>query len=156
MISTKVHSPWSYYRARYYNPQTGRFLSEDPIHFRGLDLNLYRYVENQPLIKKDPSGKLGILAILGIVAGVGFGAGVLGDLIGNPNSNTDSLLAAGAGGAAGATATAVLAGSAVLTGGASLGVVGGTCAILGGTAVGAGVNLLLTTPAQPDEALDKK
>ena len=45
-----------YYRARYYNPSTGRFLSEDPIGFRGGDTNLYRYVKNNPIRYTDPSG----------------------------------------------------------------------------------------------------
>lgn len=142
-------------RARYYNPQTGRFLSEDPIHFRGLDLNLYRYVENQPTIKTDPSGKIGIIGILGIAAGIGFLAGVTGDFLANPNSNSQSVFNAGLGGAAGAVAGTVIAGGAALIG-VTVGVVGGVCAVTGGTVVGAGVNLLLTSPAQPDEALDKK
>ncbi len=45
-----------YYRARYYNPQTGRFISEDPIGFDSGDINLYRYVNNSPLNYTDPSG----------------------------------------------------------------------------------------------------
>jgi RHS repeat-associated protein len=36
-----------YYRARYYDPQTGRFLSEDPVAFQG-GSNFYPYVLNQP------------------------------------------------------------------------------------------------------------
>ena len=47
-------------RIRYYNPQTGRFLSEDPIHFDGEDYNLYRYVQNNPLNLTDPSGEVPI------------------------------------------------------------------------------------------------
>ena len=45
-----------YYRARYYDPQIGRFLSEDPIGFAGVDVNLYRYVANNPINFIDPSG----------------------------------------------------------------------------------------------------
>lgn len=45
-----------YYRARYYNPATGRFLSEDPISFGGGDANLYRYVGNSPTNYTDPTG----------------------------------------------------------------------------------------------------
>jgi RHS repeat-associated protein len=45
-----------YYRARYFDPQAGRFLSEDPIGFSGGDSNLYRYVSNSPLNGTDPSG----------------------------------------------------------------------------------------------------
>ena len=44
-----------YYRARYYDPSSGRFLSEDP--FRSLSgLNRYKYVSNHPLIFNDPLG----------------------------------------------------------------------------------------------------
>jgi RHS repeat-associated protein len=39
-------------RARYYNPDIGRFLSEDPIW----DVNLYAYVGNNPAISIDPEG----------------------------------------------------------------------------------------------------
>ena len=45
-----------FYRARYYDPATGRFLSEDPIGFGGGDVNLYRYVFNNPANFTDPSG----------------------------------------------------------------------------------------------------
>jgi hypothetical protein len=43
------------YRARYYNPTTGRFLSEDPIGFAG-GINLYAYAKNNPLKFNDPLG----------------------------------------------------------------------------------------------------
>ena len=45
-----------YYRARYYNPGSGRFLSEDPIGFKSGDNNEYRYVYNNTLRNIDPSG----------------------------------------------------------------------------------------------------
>ncbi len=45
-----------YYRARYYDPSTGRFLSEDPLSFAAGDSNLYRYVFNTPTLYTDPSG----------------------------------------------------------------------------------------------------
>ncbi|HMO35659.1 MAG TPA: RHS repeat-associated core domain-containing protein, partial [Gemmatales bacterium] len=45
-----------YYRARYYDPQIGRFISQDPILFKGGDVNLYRYVNNNPLSITDPTG----------------------------------------------------------------------------------------------------
>jgi len=44
-----------YYRARYYDPQGGRFISEDPIGFFG-GRNFYRYVGNRPVQDVDPSG----------------------------------------------------------------------------------------------------
>jgi RHS repeat-associated protein len=44
-----------FYRARYFDPSTGRFLSEDPIAFDG-GINFYRYVANDPVGHIDPSG----------------------------------------------------------------------------------------------------
>jgi RHS repeat-associated protein len=60
-----------YYRARYYDPSAGRFVSEDPLEFAGGDTDLYRYVWNQLLNYRDPSGWWGV----GVVgsAGAGFG-----------------------------------------------------------------------------------
>jgi len=46
-----------YYRARYYDPKPGRLASQDPIGFAGGDLNLYRYVEDNPVNLTDPTGK---------------------------------------------------------------------------------------------------
>jgi RHS repeat-associated protein len=43
------------YRARYYDQNAGRFISEDPIAFRG-GVNFYRYVLNNPVINVDPPG----------------------------------------------------------------------------------------------------
>jgi RHS repeat-associated protein len=45
-----------YYRARYYDPQTQRFLSRDPIEFEAGDFNFYRYVGNDCVNFRDPSG----------------------------------------------------------------------------------------------------
>jgi RHS repeat-associated protein len=47
--------PRKYYRARYYDPKIGRFLSEDPIGFVGGD-NFYVYAENNPTTLVDPLG----------------------------------------------------------------------------------------------------
>jgi hypothetical protein len=45
----------SYYRARYYDPQTGRFIAEDPMRFdAGVDF--YAYTLNSPLNFRDPDG----------------------------------------------------------------------------------------------------
>ena len=46
-----------YYRARYYDPMEGRFISKDPIEFGG-GINQYAYVENNPMNWTDPSGLL--------------------------------------------------------------------------------------------------
>ncbi len=45
-----------YYRARYYDPMIGRFMSRDPLGFAAGDVNLYRYVGNQPINFNDPFG----------------------------------------------------------------------------------------------------
>ncbi len=45
-----------YLRARYYDPETGKFMSKDPIGFAGGDVNLYRYVGNNPVYWIDPFG----------------------------------------------------------------------------------------------------
>ena len=45
-----------YYRARYYHPVLQRFISADPIRFRGGDINLYGYVLNDPVNFVDPLG----------------------------------------------------------------------------------------------------
>jgi RHS repeat-associated protein len=45
-----------YYRNRWYDPQAGRFISEDPIGLEG-GINLYAYVDNDPVRFSDPLGK---------------------------------------------------------------------------------------------------
>jgi RHS repeat-associated protein len=45
-----------YMRARFYDAAIGQFLSEDPINFKGGDLNLYAYVGGNPLRGIDPTG----------------------------------------------------------------------------------------------------
>ncbi|MBI3377385.1 MAG: transglycosylase SLT domain-containing protein [Nitrospirae bacterium] len=46
--------------ARWYDPESGRFLSEDPIGFEGGDVNLYRYVGNNPVNWIDPFGLIAL------------------------------------------------------------------------------------------------
>ena len=45
-----------YYRARYYDPKAGRFITKDPIGFEGGDYNLYVYVKNNSVNYTDPEG----------------------------------------------------------------------------------------------------
>ena len=45
-----------YYRARYYDPDGGRFLGEDPLQFATHGSNFYAYAVNSPTNFGDPSG----------------------------------------------------------------------------------------------------
>lgn len=54
-----------FYRARYYHPSLQRFIGEDPLEFGGGDYNLYAYVQNSPLLLRDP---LGLVVTCGPVA----------------------------------------------------------------------------------------
>ena len=47
----------NYYRARYFDSFSGRFIGQDPIGFQAGDANLYRYVGNKVTTYVDPSGK---------------------------------------------------------------------------------------------------
>jgi RHS repeat-associated protein len=73
-----------YYRARFYDPQLGRFISEDLI---GLDagINPYAYVKNEPVRFIDPFGFTRCSRVLGTMAGALIGAGA-GGLIGEAAS----------------------------------------------------------------------
>jgi RHS repeat-associated protein len=58
-----------YYRARYYDAKSGRFISEDPIGLRGGDTNYYAYVHNNPVRLTDPSGLQSGAAAAAMAAG---------------------------------------------------------------------------------------
>ncbi len=45
-----------FYRARYYDPNIGRFLQTDPVGYNAGDLSLYRYCNNNPTNVRDPYG----------------------------------------------------------------------------------------------------
>jgi RHS repeat-associated protein len=91
-----------YMRARYYDPEIGRFISEDPIGFAGGDVNLYAYVGNNPILIIDPNGRCPWCAVVGAFSGAvgGFTSGLI--------SGDGSVTAAIAGGAAGAFAGAAI------------------------------------------------
>ena len=46
-----------HFRARAYDPETGRFLQVDPLEFAAGDLNLSAYVKSNPYNRTDPTGR---------------------------------------------------------------------------------------------------
>ena len=70
-----------YMRARYYEPSSGRFISEDPIKAGG---NWYVYARNTPSIMNDPTGLVFEQAIVGLLKFM------LGNIL---MGNIDSLMA---------------------------------------------------------------
>lgn len=92
-----------YYRARYYSPSLGRFISEDPLGFRGGQDNFYAYVGGNPLIYRDPSGQwfgYDDLAAIGLGAVVGVAGQGFTDLIEGHLSDWQDYVGAAVGGAA--------------------------------------------------------
>jgi RHS repeat-associated protein len=63
-----------YLRARWYDPSLGRFLTEDTVKGdtkNPLSLNLYTYVENNPLKYQDPSGNVPVAILIPVAVWVG-------------------------------------------------------------------------------------
>jgi RHS repeat-associated protein len=94
----------SYYRARYYDPNVGRFASEDPIRFR-VGTNSYSYVHSRPLDLRDPKGWLawgGGASVSGMIGAFWFGGGAEGSclVVGDTQGNTGLLCCLGLGGGA--------------------------------------------------------
>ena len=59
-----VATGWYSFRNRDYSPTLGRWMEVDPIGFTGGDVDLYRYVADDPVMADDPSG-LAIYVIQG-------------------------------------------------------------------------------------------
>jgi RHS repeat-associated protein len=75
-----------YYRARYYSPEMKRFISRDPIGFAAGDVNLYRYVNNNPINYIDPLGLFVLYA--GPSGGAAWGTSGVTDGAGSYVSST--------------------------------------------------------------------
>lgn len=93
-----------YYRARMYDSNLGRFISEDPIGFGGGDVNLYGYVWNNPQGYVDPTGKAAFLPIAYAIAefcGTGYDVYDFYSSLYDPNSDWVDVGIGGGGLAAG-------------------------------------------------------
>lgn len=81
-----------YYRARWYDPDLGRFISEDPIGLAG-GVNSYAYVRNNPVKRTDPFGLYEIDVHYYLTYYLAIKTGCFSDrearLIANGNQNTD-------------------------------------------------------------------
>ncbi|MFY9180678.1 MAG: RHS repeat-associated core domain-containing protein, partial [Venatoribacter sp.] len=120
-----AESGYYYNLNRYYAPELGRYLSEDPIGLEG-GITLYSYVNQSPFDYVDPTGEIGLpgAAIGGLVGGVSAFTGALATGSNLPNA----LVAGGVG-------TLIGAGTGFL-GGFGIGVsavIGGTGNFLGQT-----------------------
>jgi len=69
-----------HFGTRDYNPETARWTAPDPIGIRGGDVNQYRYVNDDPANRVDPSGLCDVVSVgasgfigAGPAFGVGFG-----------------------------------------------------------------------------------
>ena len=109
----KIYSrePVSYYRARYYDPRAGRFLSEDPAGFT-TDTNFYPYVWNDASGFTDPSGRIPLIVLLPVIGGT---IGGITDVL-NAGPCESKLKAFGRGFASGALGTLAGIGAGLATG----------------------------------------
>ena len=128
-----------FYRARYYDSTSGRFVNEDSIRVLG-GIDFYRYVSNDPVNRIDPSGLLDCCVASYAAAGGSIGAafGALGGGIGG---------AIGGGLAGGAGGTFVEPGGGTVVGGVAGAIEGGLAGArvgaIGGASIGALVGAIV-------------
>lgn len=148
-----------HYRARWYDSQQGRFISEDPIGFAG-GTNLFVYVGNNPVSYIDPSGYILLNLVTGVIGGtIGAGASVISQGFNNlrcgcdffDNINWKSVaVAGGIGFVSGALAPIVATsyvGATLLGATSNVAQYAGTQAVNGQSITGAGVALNVVTGA---------
>jgi RHS repeat-associated protein len=104
-----LESGLDYYRARYYDPQVGRFISVDPMGFEAGDTNLYRYVGNNSTNATDPSGELIQIGGAALAGGIFGGLYALANDIETNKFGWDTIGNVARGAAIGAATAAVFA-----------------------------------------------
>jgi hypothetical protein len=142
--------------ARWYDPETGRFLSEDPIGFNGGDVNLYVYSANNPVLYIDPSGlwtfQLGVSTTGGGGGGGTYGRGIVFVYSGESGFQFGTYDTYGAGGYGGAGGSATV--DLTYSGNTNIHDLAGTAGTVGGSVtlgpmagptVGAEVNIMQGT-----------
>jgi len=113
-----TNSIGEYYRARYYDPTRGRFVSEDPLGPWG-GTNAFAYVSDDPIAARDPQGLFAIQAT-GLLAGAVLGgASAVGGAIAAGGSPTQVAVAAAVGATLGGVGAAINPG-ALFTGGVNM------------------------------------
>lgn len=137
-----------YLRARQYDASIGRFTATDPIPPQ-LDepyVSAYAYVSNRPSVFVDPSGRIGILATIGIGAAVGAVVGGITYALGDDPTKTwgEGLASAGGGALVGAAVGAGALG-AVRVGATAGARVGATAVARASSALAAGATLVSRT-----------
>jgi len=84
-----------YFRSRFYQPDIGRFVSEDQIGFEGNDTNLYRFLGNNPTVGTDPFGEQSVTETVLLVGSITLAAVVGREAVclnQVPGENLDPLL----------------------------------------------------------------
>jgi RHS repeat-associated protein len=129
-----------YFMARYYSSMMGRFMSPDwsaketPVPYANLDapqtLNLYQYVENNPLTRVDADGHCPWCVAALVGAAVGIGAEVVADKISGKPVTVRGIIGAAVGGAIVGGSMGLATGEGIAIGAA----IAGTSNVVGGIA----------------------
>ena len=140
-----------YMRARYYDAELGRFISQDPIGFAG-GINAYAYVGGNPMMLVDPSGLSADGAGGGTLDNIQTGLDVAGltPVFGIFADGLNTLISTGRGDWAGAGLSA-----AAMIPGAGQGVTAAKLATLGVAGAGKGVREVAGNAADGRKLFDQ-